>query len=370
MSDSQFRVVISGRLSRAAAVFSLLAAVGVMAAPARAQVTQADAQVAAAGRALGGYLDLTTLGSYYDRTGGEVCLGVAGEDGRCETTFWLGVVGETGSFDNSRLLTGRGPSYDFSLGGVRLGMDLYRSAHEVMGLYAGAGVAKGKLDGRSADGIGLTSGKADIHNYLAAGYWTHRGGFWFSDLVAQGSRVNSDVSTVSTTSSAGSETGTKGYNLLGSLELGAPIPLGCGRFSFEPQLQVVYQRLHPEDAGDASGSFTLPVTNTVYGRFGGRISERWPLPTDGEADFVIWARANVWHMFTDSPVNTVVMAGDPAVEFVVSPTLGRTWSQVGVGASGEITGSIGLFSTLDYNANFGPGTGRSLDGRLGIRVNW
>jgi fibronectin-binding autotransporter adhesin len=327
---------------------------------------RAEVEAAMAVRSLISHYGLATLGTYHDRTGGEICLGTVYLDGRCETTGWLRLIGEFGTFDNEGTFADRGASYTFSLGAMQAGIDLYRSARGTLGLFGGMGTVQGDVTGIPASDIGRTRGEVSFNSYSLGGYWTHHGvSGWYTDAVVQNDWNDRVLSSVS----GGSSMSTRGFNIIGSLEAGAPLVFSCGCYSFEPQAQVVYERLHLRDSGDEFGRFLFPDNNAFYGRIGGRFSSL-QTAEDGK-EFSTWIRANIWHAFTDSPETTVTtLDGEFPATFPGGMTLGRTWGQFGVGFSGEASTNVGMFGTIDYNANFGDGSGFSVGGRLGMRVNW
>ena len=327
-----------------------------------------EVQAALSAQALAAHLGFTMLGTYHDRTGGEFCTGKIAVDGHCEATVWARIIVGFGTFNNGGQFTGRGASYDYSLGGLQSGVDLFRTPSDTLGFYAGAATARGNAGGLpiSNNGVSsLTNGKAGLDGYSLGGYWTRHGASgWYTDTVLQGTvydQVNSSV-----TGGSGSKTG--GYDVTASLESGVPFALGGG-YVIEPQGQLVYQHLHLNDASDRYGRFLYGDTDTLYGRVGARLFKNWTA-FDGRA-FSTWARVNVWHTFTGLPQMTVTtLENTNPASFTGSPTLGRTWGQLGVGISGEVARNINLFGTMDYTANLGSGSGYSLGGRVGMRVNW
>jgi outer membrane autotransporter protein len=330
---------------------------------------RAEVEAAMAGQALAANVGLTMLGTYQG-TEGERCVGElrrVREDGRCEGTVWGRVIADFGAFSNDGRFSDSGPSYDYSLGGLQVGVDLFRNLSSTGGFYAGAATTSGDLSNllitRNGESM-LTSGKAGVKGYSLGGYWTHHEvSRWYADAVVQGTRYNQVRSSVV----GGESSSTRGYDIATSLEAGVPLVSG-DRYTVEPQAQLVYQHLHLNDAGDAIGHFLYGDTDALYGRIGGRILRS---SADNAEAFTTWVRANLWHIFTGLPEMTVTtLEGMDPQTFTGSPTLGHTWGQFGVGASGQAARNLNLFATLDYNPSFGPGSGYSVDGRLGMRISW
>jgi outer membrane autotransporter protein len=325
-----------------------------------------EVQAAMSTQALAGRLGLTMLGSYHDRTGGaEFCAERVATNGRCEATVWARIIGGFGAFNNGGRYDGRGASYDYSFGGLQSGVDLFRTLRDTVGFYAGAATAIGDVHNLTTSIGTPASGKASLNSYSLGGYWTHReASGWYTDMVVQGSIYDQVASSLG----GGSGSKTKGYDVIASFESGVPFALGDG-YVIEPQMQLVYQHLHLNDAADAFGRFKYADTDALYGRAGGRLYKNWKTAS-GQA-VTTWGRANVWYAMTGMPEVTVTnLEGLAPTSFKGTTALGRAWGQFGVGISGQVTRNTSLYGTLDYNTSFGPGTGYSLDGRVGMKVNW
>jgi outer membrane autotransporter protein len=322
-----------------------------------------EIQAAMAAQALAGHFGLTMLGTYHERTGGDTCLQKPSADGRCNGPVWARAIGAFGAFRNGGRFTGRGASYDFSLGGIQTGIDLVRGPSDSAGLYAGFGSAGGTVrDLRGASG-GITTGRIGFNGYALGAYWTHHGtSGWYTDAVFQQTWYDSVASSMM----GGVGAQTQGSDTIASVEAGVPVALGEG-VAFEPQAQLVYQHLHLNDTADAYGRYHYRDLDAVHGRLGGRLFKIWAEGTPVTA----WATANVWHTFAGMPQTTVTtLAGTQARTFTGSPTLGQTWGQFGLGVSADVAKNVTLFATANYNANFDATSGYSLDGRLGLRVKW
>jgi outer membrane autotransporter protein len=82
-----------------------------------------------------------------------------------------------------------------------------------------------------------------------------------------------------------------------------------------------------------------------------------------------WARANLWHSFgADSKTTFGTLDGlNPAA---LKIDLGGSWAQLGIGASAQLASTITAFAAGDYNFAIDKSNGKSLSGRVGLKVIW
>lgn len=281
---------------------------------------------------------------------------------------WGRVFGETGTFDNDggrtpadRLgsFTSQGASYDYGIAGVQAGVDLYRTGNHVLGAYAGLGQLNSTVYGVN----GSRAGTIDMTGYSIGGYWNHKtDGGWHTDAIVQATRYG-DIQSKSVN---GERLDTDGYGLAASLETGYRIPLGMD-YAIEPQAQLVYQHNKIANAADRYGLVSFGDVDAVSGRIGGRLTKDW-ITRDG-GTVKTWAKANLWHTF-DTESRTTFAALDGSNPTTLAPGLGSTWTQLGVGVSGELKKNVSVFVSGEYNITVDRGSGHSLAGHAGIRFLW
>jgi outer membrane autotransporter protein len=285
---------------------------------------------------------------------------------------WGRLLGENGQVDFSESnpagslsnFLNHGPSYDFTLGGIQTGMDIYRKqnddgSRDVAGFYFGYGRITADVDRV----FGGPAGSDAMNGYSFGGYWTHIGpAGWYVDGVLQGTRYDQAHSN----SNLGERLDTAGWGFAASLEGGYPVALGYG-WTIEPQAQLVYQHITLDDAADHFGLFGFGDTDAVYGRLGARLSHNWAL-ADGRL-MTGWAHADVWSGFGSSAnINVSSLTGENP--FPLSTDIGGTWGSFGIGLSGQITQNVRLFASGDYNVGFDSGDFSSWGGRVGLKVVW
>lgn len=294
-------------------------------------------------------------------------------EGERRKAVWARVFGEAGSVGHGgKSLLSRyssfekhGPSYDLGLAGAQIGMDVYRKLNDngtrdIAGLYIGAG----RVDSEVSAVYGGKAGSTSMDGYSIGAYWTRKGDSgWYVDAVVQGTWYDR----IRANSVLGESLKTNGWGFTASLEAGYPIALGQG-WAIEPQAQLIYQRVSIDGGSDSFGRVKYDDTNAVYGRIGARLTKAWT----GEdwRSITVWGRANLWHSFgADAKTTFTSLTGNYPV--TLNTDLGGTWAQFGLGVSGQVTKSVSVFASGDYNLALGSNAdGYSLSGRLGLKVVW
>jgi len=285
--------------------------------------------------------------------------------------MWGRLVYVDGERDSERGIYGDGPSFDYSLGAVQIGFDLYHEEAEARrdhaGLYGAIGYAETAVDHYD----GTPVGDDRIDGYTLGGYWTRYGltgdpderREWYMDAVAQATwyEVKAYPEDVLP------QMETDGWGLAASLEGGYPFRLGRG-WLLEPQGQVIYQWFDLDDASDLAATVRFDDTTSLIGRLSARLSRDWihredpdfPLQSTG------WARASVWHEFEGEPV-TSFSSDNGDVPFGVD--LGGSWWELEVGATREVSRNVFFYGNLGYSQGFDDDR-RAWEAKLGARANW
>ncbi len=285
---------------------------------------------------------------------------------------WGRVFGETGRQGSgggsaaARLDRFRsdGPSYDVNLAGFQAGYDHRLSqpgetVQNLIGFYVGGGQARGTVDAV----YGGSAGKVSMDAYTFGAYVNHeQAGGLRLDAVLQGTLYEQATAS----SSLGETLQTDGYGVIGSLEAGYRFDLGEG-WAVEPQAQLVYQALSFDDGADSFGVVEYDAANNVFGRIGGRLSRSWSL--EGGETLTGWARANLWHAFSDGPEVTFAgLGGGNAMSF--DSGLGGTRLDLGLGASVAVTDKLSLFASGDYYVRLDDTPGHAFGGLIGATLRW
>ena len=284
-----------------------------------------------------------------------------GELSGCRTGMWGRVFGETGTWganSSDRTLGYGGPAYSFTLGGFQSGADLYHTAHDNAGLFAGAG----RLDSTIRGLDGGDAGKVGMDSYAAGGYWSHHGpGGWYADLAVQGLWYEN----LRAATFGGMSISTSGTGFAVSGKTGYWIALGGGYFVV-PQTQLIYQHTNINGAVDAFSQINFGAIDELYARLGVRLTRDWA--TNDGSTVTTWVDVNLWRQFGGDATTTFSsLQGANPTTFEAG--LGDTWAQLRLGLSGNVTRNLSIFGGADYNVALNQ-PGHSLGGRAGIKVHW
>lgn len=286
--------------------------------------------------------------------------------------MWGRLVYVDGERDSKRGIYGDGPSYDYMLGAVQIGYDVYRrerqdSHRDHVGLYGAIGYAQNDVDHYD----GTSAGDDRIDAYTLAGYWTRYGqtggqpkpAEWYVDAVLQATWY--DVQADPDEDMPRLQT--DGWGLAASLEGGYPFDLGSG-WQLEPQAQIIYQWFDFDDASDLAANVRFDDTTSLVGRLSARISRDWihhDAP-DYPLNSTAWARVGVWHEFEGEPV-TSFSSDDGYIPFAVDLT--GSWWELELGATREISRNVFFYGNVGYSQGFDDDR-RAWEGKLGLRANW
>ncbi len=257
-----------------------------------------------------------------------------------------------------------GPSYDVDLAGFQAGYEHPLSLPDEavrngIGFYVGAGHARGDVDAV----YGGSAGKVSMDAYSLGAYWSHsRASGLHIDTVLQGTFYEE----ARARSVPGETLETDGFGVIGSVEAGYRFDLGKG-WEIEPQGQLVYQRLSFEDGADRYGLVRYDAADDVFGRIGARVGRAWTL--ENGWTMTGWARANLWHAFSDGPeVSFAGLGGGNETTFDAGT--GGTRVQLDLGASMAVSDKVSLFASGDYDVRVDDSSGHAFGGRVGLTVRW
>ncbi len=322
--------------------------------------------------ALASRFGLGMLGTWRDRTGNEATPPQGGGHGN---RVWGRLIGETGTrrFDGDSVtgqLASRGPSYDYSFSGFQTGADLLRQRNAagdfaVGGLYIGAGTARAKAFSPVDLGPGKKAGTVTMDGYTMGAYYTYRGAQgWYLDAVAQGTRYSRTRAT--SNSSEPQSLSTNGLGSVASLEAGYSIDLG-GSWNFEPQGQLIYQRISFDKSKDRFGLISFNDSDAIYGRLGGRLSKQITVADD--KPLTVWLRGDLLSAF-GARAKTTFTDLDGTNPAIFKTELGGNWIRLGGGVSGELSKRTSLSVSLDYEMPISPDSGHSIAGHVGVKIAW
>jgi autotransporter family porin len=289
---------------------------------------------------------------------GPVAVGAAGEG----TLGWGRAFGLTGSHDSADIFS-QGASFDFTLGGIQAGYDLYRdydgAAMTVAGFFVAIGTAEARAEGFS----GGRAGRLGFNAYSAGGYLTRTGPTGgYLDLVFAGTFY----ADVAARPESGEHFDTHGAGVLASAEAGVPLQLARD-IVFEPQMQVTYQRIGMAGAADGFSIAHFDASESLKARVGARLAKRFGGGT--EPVVTAWLQGDIVHEFLGRSHATFFdMAGDNPLGF--DAVLAGTTAAAGLGLSVQATPTTGFFATVHAGWGIAETHDRFWSGNIGLRHRW
>jgi len=310
----------------------------------------------------------TTLGNLHERVGEQEQLRERSDlrGNSYLNAFWVRVLGEDGNVRGARdgIYDGS-PKYDYNTMAIQAGTDIYAEEHEnAQRDHAGVYLGTGRIRSDVTDYDGSNAGDDVVRGQQLGLYWTH---YWaegaYLDAVAQGT-----WSQWSATSNERLALHNRAFGWAASLEGG--YPFHDESQVFEPQVQVVYQRVDNGRASDAAASVRFSDAESLVGRLGFRWANTWTLePTrDGTRRLLTgWLRLNVWKEFKGNPT-TSFSSENGDVPF--DGDIKGSWWQLNGGGTWQLDANTSFYANLGYQKGFGSRGFRAWDGKVGVRWNW
>lgn len=302
-------------------------------------------------------LGLVSLGTFHERQGEQGLLRGEG----AVRTAWGRVMGQ----DTEQSWLGTvAPTFDGSLWGVQAGVDMYANEsdngkRDHVGLFVGRTRVDGDVRGFALGWNNLTVGTMELDDKHLGLYWTHVGAEGgYLDAVLMGSRYDGEAA-----SSRGLGIDLDGDGMMASLEIGSPWTWRSdGRWTLEPQLQVIWQRVDFDNQTDAFSEIAFDSDNALIGRFGLRLagnhetSGRWVQP---------YLKLNIWHGF----------GGEDRIRFgsdMVVTEQSFSAIEFGGGVVVRFNDRFSLFGVVDYTIDSGDDgeERKSIEGNAGVRISW
>lgn len=316
---------------------------------------------------------LGTLGTYHDRVGEHYADREAqgGNQRRAAWGRWLNHSSNFSSGGNTMAeqdaqFREHGPSYDHELKGLQVGQDLithtsHSGATQVFGLHAGFAEAHSRVSAV----YGGNSGTSRLDSAAAGIYWTWRAsGGAYLDALLQATDYDAEATLQGQTQRVESD----GRGYAASLEGGAPLHLRGG-WLLEPQAQLVYQKIHFDDALEQSAQVAHMGARALDGRLGTRIARNWISPAGQTRS--AWLRMHAWHDFNRQSTARVGSIGSGGIDAVdVHADLGGTRGQLQLAMSGELDKDFSAFASGDYDFALDGRGGNGYGLRFGFRRMW
>lgn len=302
-------------------------------------------------------LALVSLGTFHERQGEQGLLQGEG----AVRSAWGRVMGQ----DTEQSWRGTvAPTFDGSLWGVQAGVDVFAresddGQRDHVGLFVGRTRTDGDVRGFALGWNNLTVGTMELDDKHLGLYWTHVGAEGgYLDAVLMGSRYDGNAD-----SSRGIGIDLEGDGAMASIEVGSPWALRDeGRWTLEPQLQVIWQRIDFDDQTDPFADIAFDSDNSVIGRFGLRLAGNY----DTSGGWVQpYLKLNIWHGF----------GGEDRLRFgsdTVVTEQSFSAIEFGGGVVVRFNDRFSMFVVADYTVDSGDDgeERKSIEGNAGVRVAW
>ncbi|WP_423607244.1 autotransporter outer membrane beta-barrel domain-containing protein [Sphingomonas sp. MS122] len=299
------------------------------------------------------HLAAATLGTFHERRGEQGLL----RGGGVLPATWGRVFAEASEIGWKGDVA---PSFDGDLTGFQIGQDLVGWGEEGgvnarVGAFVGRTATDGIVRGRALGWNDLTVGHADLKSTSVGGYVTLVGDSgWYVDAVGMHSWFEGE-----TVASAGLGTDVDGRGWAASLEAGYPIALS-GRWTLEPQAQVVWQRITLDDQADMFSPIDFAAGTSWTGRLGLRLQGDYG---SEQARLHPYLHASLWQGLSGK--QDTRFGADP-----IRTELDRNEAEVGLGLIARFGRSIALHAKGDYGFEVdGPRT-RRWSGTAGLTISW
>lgn len=302
-------------------------------------------------------LALAALGTFHERQGEQALLQGSGG----VPAAWARVIGQS----TERNWRGTvAPTFDGSLWGVQMGLDLFARETEGgqrdrFGLFLGQTRADGDVRGFALGWFNLGVGEMDLEDRHLGLYWTHIApGGAYIDAVLLGERFDGDA-----TSRRGVGIELEGNGASASIEVGHPMAFtDTSSWRLEPQLQLIWQHVSFDDQADRFARVSFDSDDALIGRIGLRLSSDYETTRGLLQPYL---KLNLWHGFS----------GEDRIAFdatVISTDHEFNAAEVGGGLVAKINEHVGLYLVADYTVDMGDqGEDReTIEGNLGVRVDW
>ncbi|PMQ04767.1 Outer membrane protein IcsA autotransporter [Dyella sp. AD56] len=309
-----------------------------------------------------------TLDNLHERLGEEEQLRNRSDlrDDNYLNALWVRVIGEDGNVRGaSQGIYNGSPQYDYNIQAFQAGMDVFAEEHEDQQRdHAGFYLGTGRIRSDVTDDEGADAGRDVVKGQSLGLYWTH---FWsggqYLDAVWQGS-----WSKWSALSNEGLELHRSGFGWAGSLEGG--YPFHDDTQVWEPQAQVIYQKVNNGQSSDAAATVDFSNITSLVGRVGLRWANTWtlePTPENISRLFTGWLRFNLWKEFKGQPT-TSFSSEDGFVPF--DGSIKGSWWQLNGGMTWQLDKNTSFYANVGYQKGFDSRGFHAWDGKVGFRWNW
>lgn len=301
---------------------------------------------------------MRSLGTLHDRLG-EFHQGDTAKAGNTDE-FYARAFGGNYQYHTDRSFSQYGYDFDQNDRGVQIGGTWLKTGGDASSFRLGAYVSTGssRVTPKAIDGSSAM--RMSANSVAATGTYMTGNGFYLDGVVAR----NYYSTRVDTSYRGRDMASMKTHGWTYSLESGYPLVFG-NDVRLEPQAQVVYQSLRTNAIHDADDLTVAPENSGAWqGRVGANLGKTF-VTASGQR-WTPWTRVN--YLWSSGSRSTVDVSSDKwgVSSALTSGSWGQAW-QVGVGISGELTSTLSVYGSGNYQGNVGSAGEQGWSANLGMR---
>jgi len=278
------------------------------------------------------------------------------EDDACPS-FFMRAYGGNYTYHSNRSLQQYGYDADIHYKALQAGATLLNFEAENSALSLGLAGTYGNLSFKPRDVDGIHSTKMKLWTASPYMTWQHQSGFYVDVIVSYG-HFNGSVST----NSRGRTASLSGHSYAASMQAGIPIALGSDGLTFEPQAQLLYQRLEFDKTQDIDGiTVDIGKPDQWLLRVGGRLEKHLHHAERG-SDIKLYGKLNLIHALSDE---NRLWLGDTF-------HTGRFGShlEAGIGIKASLSQKANLYGDITWDKNLSKSGSHGFTFSAGLKVSF
>ncbi|MET3497326.1 autotransporter outer membrane beta-barrel domain-containing protein [Variovorax boronicumulans] len=253
------------------------------------------------------------------------------------------------------------PTSKGRLTGFQAGTDLWADPNFRVGVYVGQLDGDIRVNGFASGLANSAVGTNDLKSQYLGVYstWKNNSGLYI-DGVLQAGRQRYTASPALGVSSGG-----KGSSLLASVEVGQSFPI-AERWTIEPQLQLVHQRVSLDDTGIAGARVQQDSHNGLLVRAGVRVKGQ--IDT-GAGLLQPYVRANVYRGSKGTDVTRFI---GPAGLTDIATRTGGTSTELAAGATLQVADNVSVYGELGklWGSSGDARVKSGVNASVGVKLRW
>jgi outer membrane autotransporter protein len=303
---------------------------------------------------------LAMLGNMHQRTGDNFATGINNTSTPAQgyRQAWGRIISTDRTISQSGTVS---PSSKGRLTGFQAGTDLWADPNFRVGVYVGELEGDMRVNGFASGLVNREVGTNDLKSQYLGAYatWKNEGGLYV-DGVLQAGRLRYTASPM-----LGWSRGGRGNSLLASIEVGQPFAI-AERWTIEPQVQLVHQRVSLGDVGIAGALVQQDSRKGWVARAGVRV--KGEIAT-GAGLLQPYVRVNVYRSSSGTDVTRFV---GPAGFADIATRTGGTSTELAAGATLQVAENMSVYAELgkQWGSSGDARVKSGVNASVGVKVRW